>query len=223
MADEEIVYSKLDEKTVDDVLNGLAVSFANHETLGKCLKIVKEDMLKTFSALLPNTFKNSFVVTDKSKNNKVIGAIICLDFLKTLNHEPDENNNLTSTVFDDITEPIHSILSQLEEKYIADKKASNEFKENNILYQYATYVDNEYNGRGIGTKLYQLSEQNAIDDGFKYLVTISTGPYSQHIRKNKLHFTKLYQTDYQTFEYNGKKVFSDITTTPGCMLFEKKL
>jgi GNAT superfamily N-acetyltransferase len=231
--DDSIEYVHFNYEYIDAVLEGLSNSFATHEITSIAQGLDKNDMKGIFGPLLkPNTFDYSFVALDRNSDNsnKVVGAIICLDFYKTLPLDSNNNDQMTNgreytnVEFDDNKSgPIHQVISSLEEKYVAEKKANNELGENQILYQYSTYVEDDYKNKGIATKLYQMSEQNAINRGFKLLMTISSGPISQYIRQHKLNFTKVHQVDYKTFEYRGKKIFQIINVTPGCMLFEKKL
>ena len=111
-----------------------------------------------------------------------------------------------------MTEQENNLL-RIENNNIAEKK---------YLYTIATFVEHEFNGQNIGTTLYKSSEEDAYNHGFQNLVTISTGPVSQHIRR-KLEFVTIALIEYKTFEFNNKFPFKNIEEVPTINLMAKKL
>ncbi len=97
------------------------------------------------------------------------------------------------------------LLTLLEQRFIREYP---EFaKENASLYLYAVHVDAAYTGKGIGTNLYKIVEEEARKKGFKNIVSISTGPVSQHISLHKRGFKKIDEIPYQSFQFKGKPIF----------------
>ena len=75
--------------------------------------------------------------------------------------------------------------------------------------------------QGIATELYKISEKYALENGYRNVFTISTGPISQHIRINKLGFVIVDQTDYKLFKFSGRHVFAQIDNVDTCKCLVK--
>jgi GNAT superfamily N-acetyltransferase len=212
--EDEIFYDNLRDDDIETVLEGLSKSFAQREVTSICLKLDNKTLFKIFSTIIPEyaSRANSMVARNKSQNNKIIGAIICFDFIRLF--------SLPKVEYDNTYEAIHLMLTDLENSFI---KGNQNVGKNEILYQYATFIESDYAGKGFGTKLYEISEKNAIENNFKSIITISSGEISQYIREKKLNFTKLYQSDYGTFKYKNEFIFNSINKPKGCILYQKKL
>ena len=112
------------------------------------------------------------------------------------------------------------LLTLLEQRFIREYP---EFaKENASLYLYAVHVDATYTRKGIGANLYKIVEEEARKQGFKNIVSISTGPVSQHISLHKRGFEKIDEIPYQSFQFKGKSIFSALKNQ-ACMMMIKPL
>ena len=206
-----IIFEPLNVLNSKQVLEGIAKNFASYEIMGKTLQIDLEELYLFFEPTINNSMLHSYVAKDF---NKVVGGIICNDFKFFI-------DSVKNVLFSFELEAIIGLLSTLEANYI--KQHDPNYKEKSYLYQYATYVEAEYNNQGIATELYRLSEENAKYHGFKKLITISTGLKSQYIRINKLNFQVMNSIDYKTFIFKGHNVFADIQEVNDCKLLIKHL
>jgi hypothetical protein len=122
-----------------------------------------------------------------------------------------ESNDLVS-----FFEPI--IRNSVETSYIAKDIVNNRIAGAIICndFHYFTNVSPDYGNQGIASNLYKISEKYAIENNYKNIFTISSGPISQHIRINKLGFKFLNEIDYKTFQFNGINVFSNIKQVDTC-------
>jgi len=208
-----ISFEKLEISYLEEVLNGLCYSFAKYEPTSVVLDLDNYDLKCVFEPVMKNCLNTSFIAKDKI-NNKIAGAIICNDYNYFL--------NLDGHSFNQKGEPVGSLLASLEnsfqksEYYIADKT-------NHTFYQYATYVNDDYNNKGIATSLYKISEEYALEYKYKNILTISTGPISQHIRINKLGFKCIDEIAYSNFQFNGVNIFSKIKQVNTCKCLIKIL
>ncbi len=208
-----IQYEKLNHSNFESVTSELSRNFSDHELITRTLKIKSKEIYALFYPIVKNSFIHSYVARNLI-DNKIIGAIICNDvrfFTDDLSYE--------GISFSTELQGVMSFLSTLENQYIQE----NLVIENTHLYQYATYVDIQYRGKGVATELYKLSEEGAKNSGFKKIITISTGLVSQHIRINKLKFAIEHELDYQSFSFLGKFIFKTIDEVNSCKLFVKKL
>ena len=206
-------FEKLNSSDKDEVLNGVSCSFAKYEVMGGVLQLEPSDLKPVFETMINDSVNTSFVAKDIS-NNKIAGAIICNDF--------SYFSNLTESHFNSKGMPIESLLGLLENSFVKSEfHAPN--KSNHTFYQYATYVNDDYGNKGIATKLYNISEQYAVDNGYKNVLTISTGAITQHIRINKLGFKCIDEIDYKSFQFNGENVFSNINQVKTCKCLIKIL
>ena len=187
----------------------LSYSFACDEPMGKILELKSSDLEEFFLPIVNSSLKYSCIAYDKA-NGKLAGGIVCNDFnfFKEYNPLATINNKLI---------PIMTILSELEHNFINSNFYNLEQKN---FYQFATYVHPDYRGLGIAYQLYQFSEKHAFNLGFDQIVTISTGPVSQHIRSKKLNFQEVSSINYEDFLFEGKAVFKNIDNK-SCIFFVK--
>ena len=208
-----ISYEKLDICNFDEVLNGLCFSMAKYEPMGIASGLESNDIVSLYEPILRNSFETSFIAKD-IVNNRIAGAIICNDFHYFTNLE-EENISKKD-------EPIEYLLKTLENSFMNCEYYIRNIQ-NHTFYQYATYVSPDYGNQGIASNLYKISEKYAIENNYKNIFTISSGPISQHIRKNKLGFKFLDEIDYKSFQFNGINVFSNIKQVDTCKSLVKIL
>ena len=201
-----ISYEKLDICNFDEVLNGLCFSLAKYEPMGIVLELESNDLVSFFEPIIRNSVETSYIAKD-IVNNRIAGAIICNDFHYFTNLE-EENISKKD-------EPIEYLLKTLEKSFMNSEYYIRNIQ-NHTFYQYATYVSPDYGNQGIASNLYKISEKYAIENNYKNIFTISSGPISQHIRINKLGFKFLNEIDYKTFQFNGINVFSNIKQVDTC-------
>lgn len=204
-----ISYENLNLKSLKTIIDGLAVAFAHQETMSKVLAVSPQDLQEIFESVIPNSLENSYVAKDK---NKIVGGMISNDF--TFFFKPSFSEGLSFEL-----QAIMELLAELEQCFVHQFPELT--REGVSLYLYAVYVDKMYAGKGIGTNLYKMTEENARKRGFKNLVTISTGPMSQHI-SYKQGFEKIDEIKYKNFNFRGKAVFSSLENK-SCMIMTKKL
>jgi phosphopantetheinyl transferase (holo-ACP synthase) len=56
-----ISYENLNVKSLKTVIEGLAVTFANQETMSKALAIPPQELQKVFESCVPDSLENSYV------------------------------------------------------------------------------------------------------------------------------------------------------------------
>ena len=208
-----ISLEKLTNANIDEVFSGLCYSFAKHEVMGNILQLEPNDLVDLFEPIIKNSINTSFIARDTT-NNRIAGAIICNDF--------NLLSKLSEPHFAEKGLPIDRLLSSLENSFIKSEYHMPNTN-NHTFYQFATYVSDDYGNRGIATSLYNISEKYAQENGYKNVLTISTGKISQHIRINKLGFKCIDEINYKTFEFNGINIFSQINQVDSCKCLVKIL
>lgn len=205
-----ISYENLNAKYLKATVEGLALAFADQEVMSKALAISPQELQKVFDSCVPDSLENSYVAKDK---NKVVGGMISNDF--TFFFKPSFSEGLSFEL-----QAIMELLAELEQRFAHQfPELTNEGVS---LYLYAVYVDKMHAGKGVGTNLYKMTEENARKRGFKNLVSICTGPMSQHISIYKQGFKKIDEIKYENFNFRGKAVFSSLENK-SCMIMTKKL
>ncbi|MDI9637884.1 GNAT family N-acetyltransferase [Geitlerinema splendidum] len=206
----DISYENLNLKSLKTVIEELAVTFTNQETMSKALAVPSQDLQEIFESFVPNSLENSYIAKDK---NKVVGGMISNDFAFFFNSSFPEGLSFE-------LQAIMELLTELEQRFACQFPELT--REGASLYLYTVYVDKMYAEKGIGTNLYKMTEENARKRGFKNLVSISTGPISQHISIYKQGFKKIDEIKYENFNFKGKAVFSNLENK-SCMIMTKKL
>jgi GNAT superfamily N-acetyltransferase len=224
ISDIEIV--PLEEKYVNDFMEGITATFAAREVTSVALNLNQDELKILYKSLIkPNTFPYSFVAV--KGGNKVVGGCICLDFMKILLSKDDPEYTTSYDLDENIkSAPISIALSLIERQYIDLKEKNGELVNNNILYHYMTFVDEDYKNLGIGKRLYVQVEINAKEKGFKKIATISTGPVSQHVRRDIQKFKEQFKVSYNDPRFkqkDGTLPLANIKTATHLILFEKDI
>lgn len=210
----EVMYSLLAEGEFEDVLNGLSREFQTQETMGKCLKLDENDYEELKKAFKPILKYGYTLVAKDRATNEVIGAMICADFYDLLfkDSTPSQSQKLNA---------IFSLLGTLESRFL--KLINKSVTKNEYFYLYALYVKKNLNSKHVGSTLLDRAQNLAVEMGFKYSFALATGAASQHIVVSKLKYKLIDQIEYKSFEFNGKRVFESITSTPSCQLLFKEI
>jgi len=114
--------------------------------------------------------------------------------------------------------PISSLVQSLQSQYLQDKVLS----KGQILYHSLLGVDPRYQNRQISKYLYNENIDHAKNQNFSRIITEATGIVSQRLC-SRFGFREILSIDYQDYEYEGVKVFANITRHKKCVLMEKLL
>lgn len=207
-----IIYEQLSDFVVQEVSSAISLNFSIREPISKSVGATPKMLEKLFLPILSDTRVQNFAWVAKH-HDLVVGAIICGVFEDLV----EESSTLEQ--YDESLRPIVSLLGSLEQEFLL----KNQPHKKQILYQYATYVNEEFANRGIATNLYTISEKQAKDKGFKKLITISTGPISQYIRRNKLNFINEIEAKYSEFVFQDELPFASIEGVDSCVLLSKSI
>lgn len=207
-----ILYTHINDDLIQDCSISLSNTFAAFETMTKALNINPKELQPLAFSLLEHCIDHTYVAIDLEKN-KIAGGLMCNDFISFL-------NSPASTTLSSKIEPIMSLLSKLENNFV--KSRNNLIKDKEYLYHHVLFVDKEYSNKGIANNLYNVSQKNAQEKGFKNIVAILTGQVSQHLYLDKFGFEKLDEIVYEDFPFEGKQIFFN-TEPKACVLAAKKI
>ncbi|XP_076033701.1 arylalkylamine N-acetyltransferase-like 2 [Oratosquilla oratoria] len=198
MADLCYEVTKLED--CDELADFLGRSFFTREPTTVGLHLTSEDHRNWVNVAIKTwaTCGASYLCRDKANGNKIVGCRLSKfvsrdDGLTFGGHDTQGNEKL------DI---FFHILCELE-------ACQNFFETENvdkIMEFVAVGVDENYGGKGIATKLIQLSMQKGKELGAQLVTVQATNFISQKIFIN-LGFEVKYVLDYATYEFKGKKVF----------------
>lgn len=206
-----IDYQILAEDTLESAIECISRSFQSREPMTKALGITLEEFKHCAKILLRKAVKDqlSLVATD-NRTGKVIGALICEDFLT----EPPEDIETVSPKFF----PIFELLGGLDEAY----KKKYLVKPGQLYHICMVGVDKEY--AGLSTRLTKIAEHMARKKGYIASIGEATGPISYKIYTQHLGFREIEGIDriyYKDFYHEGQPVFRHITECNSCRLLIK--
>ena len=102
--------------------------------------------------------------------------------------------------------PVADVAKKLE-KQIVDKYP--EIISTQTLHLFTAGVVPEYRKHKIAMKLFEKIISKAKEEGFKYAISECSTAGSQHILKDDFQFEIGAQVHYDTYEFQGKRVFAD--------------
>jgi hypothetical protein len=204
-----IRYSILKPKDFEGATECISSTFSQGEPMTKSLGIKKSDFDYFAEVFIKKAVKDEVSVVAKDSAGKVIGCIVCEDFITDL---PEGSEKISSS-FD----PIIALLGELDEKY----KVENNVQPGQLLHMFMGGVYKEYAGMGVALGMTQFIESHTKSKSFKGAIGEVTGPISQHVYINQLGYKDVSSISYKTFQFEGKRIFSNITECEGCKLIVK--
>jgi ribosomal protein S18 acetylase RimI-like enzyme len=205
-----IRYSILKEKDFKGASECISSTFSSGEPMTKVLGIAKPDFDYFAETFIKKAIKDELSVVAKDSDGKVVGCIVCEDFITDL---PEGIENISPNF-----NPIITLLSELDEKYKEEKNV----QRGQLLHMFMGGVYKEFAGSGIAFGMTNFIEGYAKSKGFIGAVGEVTGPISQHVYIKQLGYTEISSINYSTFLFEGEKVFRNITECESCKLIVKQ-
>lgn len=88
-----------------------------------------------------------------------------------------------------------------------------------VFHVFIMAIDVDKANQSVGSQLSEQVIKTAKAMGYGKLATETTGPISQHIARNKFGAREVACIKYADFEFNGQKIFKDVTEVDGCYMF----
>ena len=112
--------------------------------------------------------------------------------------------------------PILELLAELDDRY----KARHAVKEGEICHLFMLGIRQQYAGQGIARQISDANIELVQQKGFRGLILEATGMISQHIAR-KSGFEEVDQIEYQSYSYQGQKVFQHLEAIQSCLLMRR--
>lgn len=213
-----IIYEILQNQDLLKIIECVVNVFPISEPLTKSLEITQEEFYPFAEIICQKALEDRLSHVAKDiHTGEVIGFRISNYLFSNGDNEKNETNQEKNYKFFKF-QPIIFLLEQLEQKYLHNKI----LKRGQILHLFMLGVDARYRNRNIAKYLIKENIEYAKKQGFSIAICEATGTISQH-NAFKLGFTEIVSINYQDYEYQGMKVFANITSHQKCMLMEKIL
>lgn len=193
------IYDVLSEADISFAAQVVAHAFAHKEPLSLFLNIPERALFKLCQTFITQTMKDQLSMVCKNKAGHVVGAILCRDFTTTF--------DLTGV--DVVFDPIFSLLDQLMSKHFSLKQQSF-WHPHQVVEMFMIGTDLTMIGSAIGRNLMRISSLLFRQRGYQLSITEATSPISQSISV-QLGLQDLVLLDYSDFEFNGEKIFENIS------------
>lgn len=212
MAGKKITYSMLREKDVEQTVDCMVDTFQD-EPMTKALDITKDEFKYLAELYATKAAKERLSIVAKDGDGSVIGFCISEDLISG----PPEGIYGTNEKF----RPIIDLLSSLDENYMESKPY--DMENGDTFHLFMAGVKEPYRSTNVASALIDRSLGLANSRGFSCAIAEATGPVSQHILRDKFGFAEKFAVEYNSFVYEGERVFEGIETPATCVLMEKKL
>jgi len=178
--------------------------FANYEPMTKSFKINYKEFKTLAEPYCRKAIEDGLSIVATDSNGKVVGFVISEDLMT----EPPFLDEIS-----DKFEPILTLLHELDSSYTS----KNSFESGQILHIFLLGVQDEYKNHKIATTLVQENLKLAKSHDFSTSIAEATGLTSQHIFR-KLGFREEVTFFYDSYTFQGEKIFSSIKESAGCIL-----
>ncbi|MFB8794904.1 MAG: hypothetical protein U7126_11950 [Microcoleus sp.] len=209
-----IVYEILQSQDLSSTIECLATVFPGSEPLTHCLGITKEYYYPVAEIVCHKAVEDGLShIAKDAQTGEVVGFRISED----LHTREDKSYQDKFNEFEKFL-PISSLVESLQSQYLQDKVLS----KGQMLYHSLLGVDPRYQNRQIPKYLYDENIDHAKNQNFSRIITEATGMVSQRLC-SRFGFKEILSINYQDYEYEGVKVFANITRHKKCVLMEKLL
>ena len=209
----EISYSLLDEKNIEEIIALLTEHFVKTEYLIKGCNFTYEEFEPFCRIYCEASIVNKLsIIALDDATGELVGY--------SINEDPNTSDSVSPDFLLDVSDKYHilfSVLNDLNTKFL-----NVEMTPGNSLHLYLLGVNPEFQGKGIGKTLVHVTEMVARDRGFNYILVEATSPGTKPICE-KLGYESLGNIPYKDYEYKGAKIFSEITDYDGPYLKIKHL
>ena len=147
------------------------------------------------------------VVAKENGHPDVLGFCIAEDFVRDA---PDLSG------IDARFRPILGLLAEMDNRY----KARHAVKEGQLCHLFMLGIRQQYAGLGIARQISDANIELAKQKGYRGLILEATGKVSQHIAR-KSGFEEVDQIEYQSYTYDGQKVFQHLEASENCLLMRR--
>ncbi|KYC38611.1 hypothetical protein WA1_36125 [Scytonema hofmannii PCC 7110] len=210
LSDVEIV--PFEKQYLEQTVALVSESFTSREPLGVSLGLQKEEFNIFSEQLCRNCLCESlsFVAFHRLSGN-VIGFCLSEDFASSLAEEFE---------IPEFLNPIFALLNSLEQMYI---KSYGEVKVGEIVHIFMSGTSFDVDGAAIALALENKILEVAASLNYKRAVTTCTHSVTKYIAQ-ELEYQRRYAVQYESFEFEGKRVFSNVPAPhKEAVLFEKVL
>jgi ribosomal protein S18 acetylase RimI-like enzyme len=180
--------------------------FVKHEPITRSLKINYREFRVLAESYCIKAIEDRLSIVAIDSNGQIIGFIISEDFMTQPPYLKD---------FSDKFEPIQALSYQL--KYSYCYRSQYYFKLIHALHILMLGVKDEYKNQKIATTLIKENLKLAKLNNFSVAISEATGLTSKHIF-SKLGFKEEMTFFYDSYTFQGKKIFSSIKESAGCTL-----
>ncbi len=200
-----------EESEIEEISCLLAEEFSHFEPAAVALGIPYSQVRSQVAAFGQKAIFEQLTVMARQRNTHAIaGALVAEDFSTPL---PTDTHEAVPAFA-----PLGVLLEELDDQY----RRSHTIEPGTHLHLFMLGIARQATGRGIASRLVTTCLNNGRSRGYRAAVTEATGIVSQHIFR-KLGFREMFVGSYQTFEFNGQRVFASIGETEGVMLMARDL
>ncbi|WP_018299620.1 GNAT family N-acetyltransferase [Fangia hongkongensis] len=206
-----IAYEILSSERLEETIRFVTEHFVEHEYLTResGLDYASFERFSRLYCQASLCHRLSIIAVD-TEINEVIGFAI--------NEDPNSPMAVDASIFYDISVNFHPFLEMLTE--LSARYLTIPSQEKMSFHLYLLGVKPQYQGKGIGKALVELSEIRARQKGFRYIVIEATSPPTKPICE-RLNYTNLGHVSYRDFTLDGEKPYEHIIDYEGPYLFIK--
>lgn len=213
LEEDGIVYEILQSQDLSSAIECIATVFPDSEPLTQCLGITKEYYYPVAEIVCQKAVEDGLShVAKDAQTGELVGCIISEDMYIENNYYQEKYKEFDKFL------PIISLTESLKKQYFADKN----IRKGEFLNESMIGVYPKYQNRNIARYLYAENIEYAKTQNFSRIITDPTGIVTQRYC-SRFGFKEIVSIDYQDYEYEGVKVFANITRHKKCVLMEKLL
>jgi ribosomal protein S18 acetylase RimI-like enzyme len=204
-----IEYGLLDRDDIPEMVRMIADVFAKHDPPAVALGLSAPEIEDIVEVLAIKALDEDVTTIAKTTDGKFVGAMLSEDF-----GTPPPDLTRAPAAF----AALGAVLDELENEY----RTLHEIVPGSDLHLFMLGVADAHGGKGVGQKLVELSVANGARRGYRYAFAEATGLVSQHIFR-KASFRDRGAVLYDSFLFEGERVFGSITEHAGTILMVRDL
>jgi len=207
---EKVKFRVMESGDFEQTVDLCSQLFVNHEPITKSLKINYQEFRRFLEPYLFKAIEDRLSIVATDANAQIVGFVISKHLMAIPLYIQEISHKF---------EPIHKFLESLEYTYFAKYQYWEAWQTLHILL---LGVKEEYKNQKIATNLLKENLRLARLNYFSVAISEATGIKSQNVFR-KVGFQEEVTLPYDSYIFQGKKIFSSIQESPSCKLMSYRL
>ncbi len=205
-----IIFRIMQHDDIEQTVDLSSQIFTKYEPITKALKVSYDEYQEAVEPYCKKAAQDGLSIVATNSDGEVVGFVISEDLMTEPSSDIDETNNKFEAAI--------ALIHDLQSKYTT----KNPVQIGQALHIFLLGVKEEYKNKKIATTLVTENLKLAKSHNFSVAIAEATGLTSQHIFRS-LGFVEEFAVAYNSYTFQGEKLFQSINNSHSCILMSSPI